>query len=134
MTKNLGSTHHARWMGSAIYILKMVIFQSYFEQSISITNDILDFSKYIIYIHFPHWFQCTKLADAPFLTLKLYQELKKYTKINEKCANAASKKLDLHTDYLNGRSVVLALASRRVSNKIKEAMAKALFNQVTPKI
>ena len=39
---------------------------------------------------------------------------------------ATIRKLDLHVDYLTGRSVVFALASNRVNDKANDAMADAL--------
>ena len=88
--------------------------------------DVLMFSFYMVYIHLFYWMSCTRMADAPFLTLSLYKPLEDWLARNLKGAKAAQKKVDLHTDYLTGRSVILALASEKVSEETKEAMAAAL--------
>ena len=66
------------------------------------------------------------MADAPFLTLSLYKDLEDWPARNLKGAKAAQKKVGLHTYYLTGCSVILALASEKVSEETKEAMAAAL--------
>ena len=106
----------------------MLICQGFFDQESSIQKDVLELAKFIVYIYFPNWFKCTRIADAPLLTLQLHQDLRKWKKVDKDGAKAAMKKVDLHTDYLSGRSVVLAFASKRVSNNTKVAMAKQLFN------
>ena len=127
MSNKLRTINHARWMSSAIYILKMLICKNFFKHDEQTGQDIATMSPFVICIYFLYWFQCHKLADAPALTLELYQDLQKWTTIDEQGGKAALKKLDLHTDYLNGRSVVMAFASTKVDAKTKEAMANALM-------
>ena len=86
---------------------------------------------FLVYVHFPNWFSCGKMADAPFLTLQLHHDLEAWATRDADGARAAIRKLDLHTDYLNGRNVIFALASDRVSNETKQAMADAL-NAIPP--
>ena len=67
------------------------------------------------------------MADAPILTLQLYKTLTMWAEIDQEGAKAARRKLELHTDYLNGRSTTLALASKLVDGETKEAIARALI-------
>ena len=91
-------------------------------------------SFYIIYIHFLYWFSCTKMADTPMLTLVLHRDLREWKSRDRIGSLAAVKKIDLHTWYLCGRSVILALASDQVDDATKQAMATALLQQPNSKV
>ena len=75
MAKRLSATHHARWMGACLYILKMLLCMDHFKLSPKQQSDVLMHAYYIIYIHFFFWFSCQKMADAPLLTLLLHHDL-----------------------------------------------------------
>ena len=81
---------------------------------------------FLVYIYFLYWFRIKNVADAPVLTLKLYHDLQSWHAIDKEGSKAAIRKMDLYTDYLNGRSVVLALVSDFVNSESKEAMARKL--------
>lgn len=135
MARRLSATHHARWMGSCLYILKMLICGDKFFMGAQQRADLLMFAYYIIYIHFNYWFSCTKMADAPAITLSLYRDLEAWQVRDPKGGKVALKKLELHLDYLSGRSVILGMASDRVDDATKRAMADALsevMEQATP--
>ena len=91
--------------------------------------DILMLSFYIIYVHFLYWFSCTKMSDAPVLTLALHRDLRAWKARDPDGAHAAVKKLDHHMWHLSGRSAILALASDCVDDATKAAMASALMQQ-----
>ena len=131
MAKTLSPIHHARWMSSAIYILKMFICQDVFKPGSQYENDIYYMSWFLVYVYFLYWFRCTNLADAPILTLDLHHDLESWNAIDKEGSQAAIRKMDLHTDYLNGRSVVLTFASNLVNSETKELMARKLL-EITP--
>ena len=62
-------------MGACLYILKMLICNKHFTLGPKQQIDVLMFSFYMVYIHFFYWMSCTRMADAPFLTLSLYKDL-----------------------------------------------------------
>ena len=126
MAERLGATHHARWMGNIIQILKMLLTCEHFPLSARQQTDILAMSPFIIYLHFYFWFSCNVMADIPALMLELRTDLLAWQSRDAKGAKAAMRKADLHMEYLTGRSVVLALASKKVSVETKEAMSTAL--------
>ena len=128
MTKRLSATHHARWMGSCLYILKMLISGELFVLGAQQKVDVMVLAFYIIYVHFFYWFSCPRLADAPFLTLALHRDLTAWRTRDLNGAKAGQRKVDLHTDYLSGRSAILSLASDKVDDATKEAMAAALLS------
>ena len=126
MQDRLSATHHARWMGNLIHILKMLLVREHFKLSAQQETDILVMSFYIIYVHFFHWFSCNRMAEVPVLMLELRQDLVEWRSHDANGAKAALRKADLHMEYLTGRSVVLALASQKLSLETKDAMAAAL--------
>ena len=81
------------------------------------------FAAFIAFVYFIAGCQCCLLKDAPFLTLRLYKDVELWRSVDSESEQATSRKLDLHTDYLNGRNVVLCLASDKVSDQIKKKMA-----------
>ena len=112
MSSTFFAIHHARGMGAAIYILKMFVCQGFFPQSLQQQQEVTAMAPFVIFIYFYPWFKCTSLADTPQVMLKLHQNLQKWSAIDKEGAKAALRKLDLHTDYLNGRSVAVAFASK----------------------
>ena len=126
MSKKLGEIHHARWMGSCRFILKILLCLSFFFLGAQQKSDILAHAFYIVYVHFYMWFSATNLADIPFLTLQLHEDLSAWQARDRDAARVALRKVDLHTDYLTGRSVVFALASKKVDDETKKAMVEAL--------
>ena len=126
MTERLHGTHHARWMGDCIYILKMLIVGDLFPLGAQEKVDVMVLSFYIIYMHFFYWFSATVAANIPGLTLDLHRDLNAWKSQDDAGARAAIKKVDLHTEYLTGRSVILALASDKTSDSTKGAMARKL--------
>lgn len=126
MTKRLNATHHARWMGNLIYILKMLLVGEHFQLSVQQRTDISQMAFYIVYVHFYFWFSCTRMSEVPALFLELHGDLLEWRSRNADGAKAALRKADLHMEYLTGRSVILALASEKLSVETKDAMASAL--------
>ena len=126
MQKKLSGTHHARWMGNIIHILKMLLVGNHFPLSVQQQMDILVFSFFIIYVHFYFWFSCNRMAEVPVLMLELHGDLLAWRSRDANGAKAALRKADLHMEYLTGRSVILALASTKLSVETKDAMATAL--------
>ena len=127
MAKRLHGTHHARWMGDCLYILKMLLVGDHFVLSASQKGDLREFSFYIIYMHFFYWFSATVTANIPGLTLELHRDLEAWKSRDDKGAKAAIKKVDRHTEYLSGRSVIFALASDKTPDSTKQAMASKLL-------
>ena len=130
MAKRLPATHHARWMGTCIYLLNIVLCSDFFDVGGRL-GDMLVLCFYVIYVHFWYWMSCPVMADAPYLTISLHQDLTEWKSRDPRGATAGLKKVDLHTEYLAGRNVILALASDKVSFAEKDAMATKLKD--TPK-
>lgn len=113
-------------MGNIIHILKMLIVGDHFRLSANQQEDVWMMAFFIIYVHFFFWFSCTRMAEVPVLMLELHGDLMAWRSRDPNGAKAALRKANLHMEYLTGRSVVLALASTRLSTETKDAMATAL--------
>ena len=104
MAMRLSETHHARWMGSCLYILKMLLSGELFPLGPQQKVDVLMLSFYIIYIHFFFWISCRRMADAPWLTLTLHQDLTAWIARDADGAQAGRKKVDGVSHRSVGRS------------------------------
>ena len=131
MAKRLPATHHARWMGTCLYLLTIIICSDFFDVGAQRLTEMLPLCFYVIYVHFWYWMSCPVMADAPFLTLSLHRDLTEWKSRDPRGATAGLKKVALHTEYLAGRNVVLALASDKVSFQEKDAMVAKLKAQPT---
>ena len=105
----------------------MYIWKGFFPQDSQQKKEAMIMCNFIICVYFRCWFRCTTLAEVPELTLKLHHDLEKWSAVDCEGSKAAMQKLDLHTDYLNGRSVVVDFASKNISDDTKEKMAKNLL-------
>ena len=126
LSHRLGNTHYARWIGALRYILRILLCRDHFKLSSQQLMDILYHAFYVVYVHSYYWFTASGIADIPLLTLQLHKDLRDWESRDRTASRAALKKVDLHTDYLSGRAVVMALASDMVDNETKMAMADAL--------
>ena len=127
----LPATHPDRWMGTCIYIIKIALCSDFFKVRAQQTANLLVLCFYMIYVHFWYWMSCPVMADAPFLTLSLHRDLTAWKSRDPAGARAGLCKIDLHTEYLSGRSVVLCLASNKLSFEEKDAVAAKLRSMLS---
>lgn len=126
----MGAVHHARWMTPVIYILKMLICgHKHSQLSQRQFKQALDLGYFIICIFARYWFAIPIAADAPWLTLRLWQDLQRWKARDPKLAAACLGKLNNHTWYLSGRHVSLALFSRSLDKDDKVKIAKAMLKK-----
>ena len=85
------------------YILKIYIVGDRFPLSRHEMNIINSISEFNIYIYCYYWFAIPITADVPFLTLQLWNDLKKWSLYGKKISQALLKKLDRQTWYSSGR-------------------------------
>ena len=127
-SERVGAIHHARWMGAAIYILKMVICgEDRVQMGQKQAKGLLDLAYFILCIFGRYWFAAPVAADAPFLTLTLWNDLRAWASHDPALSAALLRALDRHTWYLSGRSIVLALFSKLVDDASKGRIASALL-------
>ena len=121
-------------MSKVIFVLKMFIVGERFKVSNHDRIAIKKLTEFIIYVYVYYWFKIPLAADAPILTIQLWQDLKSWELNDKKISVACQKKLDRHTWYIMARHVVFAFWSQSVDDSTKEAMAKALITSPKEKI
>jgi len=67
--------HHVRWIGAVIYIFKMIIARCDFYSMSTLQQQ---GAFFIIYVYAFYWFAIPVPVDAPFLTLNLWKDLKRW--------------------------------------------------------
>ena len=89
-------------------------------------KNLLDLGYFVVYLFGRYWFSVPVTADAPFLTLALWNDLQKWATRDPSLSAAVLRKLALHTWYLSGRHVVFSLFSRLVDNETKAKIVAAM--------
>jgi len=85
-------------MGAEIYILKMIIAGcDFYSTSTSQQQGMIDLAFFIIYVYACYWFAMPVPTDAPFLTLNLWKDLKRWAARDPVLSSACIRKLDMHT-------------------------------------
>ena len=95
----------------------------------------LDMGYFIICIFARHWLAAGIAANAPLLTLTLWEELQQWKARDPELVKKCTSKLNNHTWYLSGRHVTMALCSNKVDNQTKRQIADALLkpeNKASP--
>lgn len=126
--KKAGTIHQARWMAAIIYILKMIFVGQRFHLSAAQRQGVIDLAFFIVYIYGFYWFSCPVPADAPFLTLSLWKDVKQWEVRDKFLSRECLRKLDGHTWYLGQAMVVLAFWSLKVDADVKMKMAQVLLS------
>ena len=126
-----GAPHHARWMGSMTYTMKITLFRHQLRDIFDdgVLDMIQELAVFLALFYVPYWLRCTYSADAPKLDLdlliKLEEGMKKLpTPLMKEMAEASYKKMKDHLWYISERLVPLALFSPNVSDTEKCAIVK----------
>jgi hypothetical protein len=115
-------------MAALIYILKMIIVGGErFNLGAAQGKGLLDLAFFILYVYSYYWFSAPVPADAPFLTLCFWKDLKRWEVRDPSLSDACIKKLDGHTWYVSARNVILALFSTLVDAETKMKIVEALM-------
>ena len=128
-----GASHHARWMSSMIYTMKITLFRH--QLGLVFQEKVLDMIQelaiYLALFYVRYWLTCTSPADAPAIDLKLMLDLEVASKklptvLMKNLAVASYKKMINHLWYLSERLVPLALSSNKVSDLEKANIVKEM--------
>ena len=104
----------------------MIVGKDCFNLSVSQGHGVLELGCFIVYVYSYYWFAIPVPAEAPFMTLSLWKGLQRWAAREPSLSSACIRKLDLHTWYVSPSHVPLALFSKMVLVKTKEAIVKAL--------
>ena len=129
-----GALHHARFLASCLYIMKLVMLSGVTPRGLLTPNMLVNLKQMALYIslfHGPWFLQARVAAIAPRLDLELWNHMKVFHDINGGIADAVIHSLERHLWYLTEELVVFGLFDSDLDPDVKEAMANALLR--TPK-
>ena len=134
-----GAIHRARWMGRAIYSIKMWLFRNQYEplqpgktvqksRGLSFTDQIWNHLKeiclFVTAVYIRYWFQSPSSTAAPRNDLAMLCSLSAYPQ--KEVAKAATAALERHLWYLSELLVGFAFFDDEVSVEEKRLMVLAL--------
>ncbi|KAE9542479.1 hypothetical protein AGLY_003340 [Aphis glycines] len=117
-----GAIHHARWMAKAIYCLKIFMFRTSFELTISEEDGLRDICIFIVTIYIEAWFKAPSAAAAPYQDLLFIRKLYNYSSNDDDISRVALHKFRNHLWYLTPEAVALAFFDKTISNESKRKM------------
>lgn len=121
-----GPTSHARFMGKAIYILKIYLFREQFTLSKRESNGLRDICVFLVRLYVKAWFTCTKAILAPNQDINFLKDSIAYAKIDPAVSEAVLHKWKNHLWYLAPETVALAFFDSDVSLEEKRNMVRHL--------
>ena len=130
-----GALHHARFLASCLYIMKLVMLSNLTPRGLLTPNMLANLERMAQYIALFHgsWFlQARVVAIAPRLDFNLWEQMGSYQDIDAPIARAVRQSLLRHLWYLTEHLVILAFFDESVAPEVKEDMATRLHNTPRP--
>lgn len=128
-----GPTSHARFMGKAIYDLKIFLFREQFQVSKVQWNGIRDVCIFIIRLYVRAWFGCTNAIASPNQDINFMKDCIRYAQIDAPLSAKIVEKMGTHLWYLSHEAVALAFFDSSVPLEEKRAMIGRLTSE-TPAV
>ena len=125
-----GALHHARFLASAIYIMKLsMLSQSLPPDMINIVNvdGIQRMAQFISLFYMPYFLQARLSSEAPRLDLTLWRHMEVYEKHDTDIADEVKKSINCQLWYLTEECVVLSLFDDGVSDNEKIELCQRLL-------
>ena len=123
-----GAVHHARYMESCLYILKITMLQDNLPRGMLTANmkqGINRMAHYIALFHASYNLKVRIAPAAPRLDLKLWKEMSIYENIDHDVAAEVKQSLARHQWYLTEELVVFALFDKELPEEQKRKIASA---------
>lgn len=124
-----GPTHHARWMGKALYVLKIFLFREHFKLTAKELNGLRDISIFLVLLYVKAWFRCTISVEAPNHDLSFVKDAIAYAIVDNDVSETIVKKMSNHLWYLSEETVALSFFDKQVPNEVKKKMVESLKNE-----
>lgn len=119
-----GPTHHARWMGKGLYVLKIFLFRKQFRLTAKEARAVKSLSLFVALIYVRFWNEAPRGVQAPRNDLSFLQALQEYP--NKPVAAAAITAFTRHMWYLAEHLVGLAFFDEKVDVVTKGKMVANL--------
>ena len=129
-----GATHHARFMGKSLYILKIFIMSHMFARLTPRQQSVIDrMTIYIVTLYGRYFLKTTLSEAAPMQDLDFFYDLKMYHQhIDKDVAHNALDSLKRHLWYLTPELVMLGLFNKSTTIDQKQLMAATLVSFEKP--
>lgn len=127
-----GSVSKARWMGKAIYAIKIYLFRDQFDLNEQFESQLLEFCLFVALVYCKYWNRSSIAFDAAVNDLSMLKDLEIFAYHNEDLANVVLESFQNHLWYLGEELVVLAVFSNKVSMEDKNNMRLQLLAEDLP--
>ncbi len=130
-----GAIHHARFMASSLYILKLAMLADVTPPRLLTARKLEGIDKmaeFIALFHGPWFLQARLPSSSPRLDLQLWQHMCYYEAINRDLALEVKASLIRHLWYLTEPLVILGLFDDSLPSEVKNEMATTLRNMPRP--
>lgn len=101
-----GPTHHARWMGKAIYALKLFLFRTQFQMTARQLSNVTDLALFVSLVYVRYWNEAPVGIRAPYNDVELLSVLTIYP--NKPVADKAHAAISRHLWFLSEHLVAFA--------------------------
>lgn len=124
-----GAIHQARWMGRAIYSLKMYLLHSELKLSMKDKESLKEVCIFITTAYVKPWLKCSLAVKAPYQDLCFLKTLKAYERVDKTISTAALNKFIHHLWYLTDEIAILSLFDDEVDIQTKAKMVANLSKE-----
>lgn len=124
--REVGPTHHARWMNKAIYALKMYLFRSQCNLTAKQNDSLRDICIFLVVLYTKAWFECPYAVSAPNHDLNFIKKTIDFAKKDKVVSERVLAKFSNHLYYLSEEALGLAFFDKDVSIEEKRKMVLAL--------
>ena len=128
-----GATHHARFMGKSLYVLKMYILSHlYTRLTARQERGITRLTLFILTLYGKYFLQSSLTSSAPRLDLTLFYNLCSFSKIDSEIATRCLISFRRHLWYLMPEFACLSLFDEKLPIDDKQLLAVNLLSQNMP--
>ena len=130
-----GALHHARFLASCLYILKLSMLADALPQGTMTPNErekVDRLAQYIALFHAPYFLQASLASAAPRLDITLWQHMSDFSAIDPEISAAVQASIKRQQWYLTQECVVLSLFDDDLGDETRRSVADALLAVPNP--
>ena len=122
-----GGHHHARWMSSILYYMKMYLFSKQMGYNSLQIEKLRRITIFMSIFYSIAWLKAPIASEALSIDLKFYTDMQRYRYIDTKVAEAVLEVLDRHQWYLTGELAAFGFCSSSIDEAEKDKAARKLL-------
>ena len=136
--RKTGAVHHARFLGKAIYYLKLQLLSpqlEFVQQNHVLKQEIKVITEFVVCFYAKWYLESNDVVKAPHLDITAIYQMHQYRDVcsNPAAVDAVLDSLYKHTWYLDSTIIPLALLDEDLSSNEKEKIAAAILSTNMPK-